>query len=268
MSVHVACLICGAGTRESFRATVLKHHEASYRQCSDCGFLYAARPDWLKEAYSSAIARADTGLVQRNLAIADKLTAILSAFLDQRGRFLDMAGGTGLLVRLMRDRGFDYFWDDGYCANVHAPGFEASAGQSDYEAVTAFEALEHMEDPMAFVADALARTKTRTLIFTTELHDGVAPPADWWYYTFPTGQHIAFFSEQTLSRMGQRLGCTLVSSRGMHTLSARAFSQRKYSLVLRSLRRYYGWRVHRSLASRTDSDHRELLARVDNHADE
>lgn len=259
MTKSPACPICAGSTREAFRATVLRIHEASYRHCPDCGYLYADRPYWLKQAYSSAIASADTGLVARNLEISDKLNAVLCAFFDIHGRFLDLAGGTGLLVRLMRDIGFDYFWEDSYCANIHAVGFDARPEEHDFEAATAFEAIEHMEDPLAFVADALARTRTRTLIFSTELHDGTPPPGDWWYYAFATGQHIAFFSRKTLEQIGQRLKCRLVSYRGMHVLSAQSISEWKYRFVLRYLRGSYRRRVRRALTGRMDSDHQAML---------
>jgi len=259
MVENPACKICGGTTREAFRHRVLGATEASYRHCAACGFLFAFQPDWLDRAYSTAIATADTGLVARNLDIADKLAAILYAFFDIRGRFLDLAGGTGLLVRLMRDRGFDYYWHDPHCANVLAAGFEAPREET-FEVVSAFEALEHMEDPVAFVADALNRSRTRTLVFATELHDGTPPPPDWWYYAFGTGQHIAFFARRTLERVAERLGCRVVSARGMHLMSARSIGQREYNFAMRkAMRAWYRWRVRRALPSRIEADHRLLL---------
>lgn len=260
MNTGAACPICTASTREAFRATVLKIHEASYRHCRNCGYLYADSPYWLDQAYTSAIARADTGLVARNLEIADKLNVVLCAFFDVRGRFLDLAGGTGLLVRLMRDMGYDYHWEDAYCQNMHAAGFESLADDRAFEAVTAFEAVEHMQDPMAFISEALARTRTRTLIFSTELHDGSPPPLDWWYYTFNTGQHIAFFSRDTLEQVGRQLGCKLVSAQGIHVLSAQPLAEWKLRFALHRLRSYYRRRIRHTLTSRTDSDHQALIA--------
>jgi len=36
-------------------------------------------------------------------------------------------------------------------------------------------------------------------IFTTELFEGTPPaPSHWWYYSFETGQHIAFFQRRAL----------------------------------------------------------------------
>lgn len=261
MSEPIACPVCAAASREAFSATVLGTHQATYRSCPQCEFVFVHQPHWLDQAYSDAIACADTGLVARNLKLADRLASVLVACFDPHGAYLDAAGGTGLLARLMRDRGFDYFWSDRYSANIHARGFEADPAGKDFEAVTAFEALEHMTDPVAFVADALSRTRSRTLLFSTELHGGAPPPTDWWYYAFATGQHISFFSRRTLERIGERLDCTLHSARGLHLLTGKAVSARRYGLAAGALRPWYRWQAARSLPSRVDSDHQQILRR-------
>jgi hypothetical protein len=254
------CGICGSMMSEAFRATVLERYEACYVHCGSCGLLQAHSPHWLEHAYSEAITRADTGLVQRNLKVADRLTAVLYRFFDKHGRFLDLAGGTGLLVRLMRDRGFDCYWEDPYCSNVHAVGFGAAAEDCGFEAASAFEALEHMVDPMAFLAAAVARTRTRTLVFTTELHAGAPPPPDWWYYAFPTGQHIAFFSPRALEVAAQRLGCRFYSDGFLHTITARPMNMRVYRRAQRWARRFWIWRARQAMDSLTETDHRAALA--------
>jgi len=119
--------------------------------------LQTEEPYWLEEAYDSAIAVTDTGLVQRNIGIAGKLASMLYFSLDIRGRCLDIAGGYGMLVRLMRDFGFDFYWEDKYCDNILAQGFEASNLDNDFDAVTAFEVLEHVHDPVGFVKEVMGR---------------------------------------------------------------------------------------------------------------
>jgi hypothetical protein len=57
----------------SFTAKVLRKHLARYEVCDACGFLRAHEPYWLDEAYSSAIAAADTGLVARNYSLQQSL---------------------------------------------------------------------------------------------------------------------------------------------------------------------------------------------------
>lgn len=97
-----------------FSAQVLGKYPADFERCASCGFLRIVNPHWLEEAYSGAIAATDTGLVARNIDVARKLAVFLYFVLPGRGagRFLDVAGGYGMLTRLMRDYGFDFYWSD------------------------------------------------------------------------------------------------------------------------------------------------------------
>jgi hypothetical protein len=135
----VSCPICLTITKPAFAAKVLGKYEAAYNICGGCGYLYVINPHWLKEAYSSAISATDTGLVVRNILTASKIACFLYGVLGERGQghFLDVAGGYGMLTRLMRDFGFDFYWDDKYCANLFARGFEYREGREACRAVTA-----------------------------------------------------------------------------------------------------------------------------------
>ena len=250
------CPICTGPRRALFRKTFLGRHEAPLDWCAACGFLQVRAPFWLAEAYDTAIAALDTGLVARNLGIANRLAGLLPLLGDTTGPFLDAGGGIGLLVRLMRDRGFDFRWSDAHAANLLARGFTLGAGEAAV-AVTAIEVLEHCVDPVGFVAEVLAVAGTRTLIFTTETYAGT-PRCDWWYLAPEGGQHIAFFRQDTLAALGARLGLALHSYRGLHMLTDRAIAARAY-------RWRTGWlapRIARSArGSLVASDHALLLAR-------
>ena len=93
-----------------FDAEVLNKYPAQYDVCTECEFLRARQPHWLDEAYSSAIAAADTGLVMRNISLASKVASTLYWVFGERGKgqYLDAAGGYGMLTRMMRDLGFDF----------------------------------------------------------------------------------------------------------------------------------------------------------------
>lgn len=214
------CAVCGARQKAAFRANVLKKYEAVYNRCGECGFLQAENPYWLEEAYSDAIATADTGLVQRNISISRTLASLLYFGMDPKGAYIDVAGGYGMLVRLMRDFGFDFYWDDKYCQNLLAKGYESTNTSEAITAITAFEVLEHLLSPVDFVAEQMKKFNTRTLIFTTELYLGnEAPSKDWWYFAFPTGQHISFYQKQTLQKIAEKLGTRYYQIGGMHIFS-------------------------------------------------
>lgn len=215
------CPICAAPRREVGTRVFLDAYPAPLDFCGACGFLQVRNPHWLAQAYSQAITALDTGLVARNLRIAATLAGLLPVF-GQGGAYLDQGGGVGLLVRLMRDRGFDFRWGDTHADNMLARGFELAPG-ARCVAVTAIEVLEHLEDPIEFVTQALAQAGARTLIFTTELYSG-DPPDDWWYYAEEAGQHIGFYRRDTLAAIGRRFGLALYSHGGLHVLTDRQIS--------------------------------------------
>jgi hypothetical protein len=247
----------------SFAAKVLHKHVAQYEVCDGCGFLRAHEPHWLDEAYSSAIAAADTGLVARNVSLAAKLAGALYWGLGERGAgsYLDAAGGYGMLTRLMRDMGFDFYWADKYCENLLAPGFEYKPELGACRAVTAIEVLEHLTDPAAFIEETLSATGADALLFTTELYQGAPPDPDaWWYYTFATGQHIGFFQRRTLQVLGARLGLQLASANGLHVLSKKPVNERLLAMATgRWATRVTPWWMRRTLGSKTVSDHQMIL---------
>lgn len=206
----VNCRLCGGEAQLHFSAKVLKKHDANFCYCAACDHVFAQDPHWLEEAYSDAIVKTDTDIAVRNIFTSLRLAAILYfAFGDKgRGHYADVAGGYGLLVRLMRDLGFNYFWSDPYAENLFARGFEYSAALGNCTVISAVEVLEHTLNPEAFLKENLATHGADTIVFTTMLFADDQPPAarQWGYYSLDTGQHIAFFSKKGLEKLGQRLG--------------------------------------------------------------
>ena len=253
------CPICDAERENAFQMTLLGVHKVAYYRCRSCGFLQTEQPWWLEEAYSRAIAVLDTGLVRRNVEMASKLTRLLGTTRDVRGHFVDLAGGTGLLTRLMRDRGFDFRWHDPHCENVHAPGFEVLDDGHPTEAVTAIEVLEHLADPHQFIQQAIDRHHPQLLVFTTVLFEGEPPPPTWWYYLPNTGQHISFYQRSTLQRLADRSGLHFASYHQIHVMAREPIT----ALTLRFLMGKWGWLVDRRLRRRLSSLTRTDLATLE-----
>jgi hypothetical protein len=229
------CTICGAETRLSHRATVLSRYEVAYLYCSQCGLLQTEPPRWLDEAYSDAIALSDTGLLTRNIAVAMRLTALLTFAFPRDVRCVDAGGGYGVLTRLMRDVGFDFYWTDPFCANLFAKGFEADHAGGSFSVITAFEVMEHLHDPIAFIRQAMAKYQGAAFAFSTQLFDGSPPPLDWPYYSFETGQHVSFYQRRTLQQIADTLGMRLYSSGNFHLITSHSVSPALYRVSMSRL---------------------------------
>ena len=208
-----ACRVCSHPATPIFRGRVLDH-DVQYFDCPHCGYVQTERPHWLAQAYSRAINSVDTGILWRNRVNAGRVAMTLLVLGRLRGRVVDFAGGYGILVRLLRDVGIDAYWQDRYCENLVAPGFESDGSASDL--LTAFEVFEHLVDPLAELREMLALAPA--VLISTEIVPTPGPPDPHWWYLGPEhGQHIGFFRPSTLQHLARTLGCHVVSDgRSLH----------------------------------------------------
>jgi hypothetical protein len=212
------CKICENSTSILAKSPVLNKYEVEYYSCSYCGFIQTESPYWLDEAYSSAIARSDIGLIGRNIKLSNFCSAFIPIFCSHGEPFLDYGGGNGMFVRLMRDNGFEFYWQDIHASNQFAEGFEALPGQR-FTLLTAFEVFEHLPQPLEVIADMF--NYSDTLIFTTRLLPRWnIKPNEWWYFTPDTGQHVSLYSRESLEMIAKKFNVQL-SSNGisLHILS-------------------------------------------------
>ncbi|CAG0933548.1 class I SAM-dependent methyltransferase [Geobacter sp.] len=218
----MTCVVCGQGSAEFGRATMLGRYPVRYFRCVACGFIQAREPYWLHEAYGEAIKRSDVGLVRRNSRLATVTGAVITAFFDRGARFLDYGGGYGLLARMMRDKGYDFYRWDKHCENLFVQDFEAGdTDQGSFALVTAFEVFEHLPAPLDDIGEMLRFS--RNILFTTELVPDPPPSPDkWWYYGLEHGQHVSFYTRKSLAAIAERFSLNLCTNgRSLHLLTER-----------------------------------------------
>ena len=135
-----------------------------------------------------------------------------------------------MFVRMMRDKGFDFYWHDKYASNQFAAGFQASPDKR-FSLLTAFEVFEHLPRPIEMIEEMFRFSEI--LIFSTRLmpHWRVKPK-DWWYFSLDTGQHVSFYSRESLMLIAKRFNVEF-SSNGisLHVLSPRAIPE----IILKAL---------------------------------
>ena len=170
-----------------------------------------------------------------------------------------------MLTRIMRDYGFDFYWEDKYCENLVAPGFGYNKDFGACRAVTAIEVLEHVVDPINFISESLRCGNANTIIFTTELYEGSPPkPDDWWYYSFSTGQHIGFFQHRTLEVIANKLGLNFTSASGIHIISDKKINKFSLRLVANSyLSLFTPIFIRKRLGTKTLLDHELMIKKID-----
>lgn len=229
-SFSVHCKICQAQSSFFGETDVLRKHRVQYFRCEECGFIQTEEPYWLAEAYSSAIANQDVGIMQRNLMNCEVTSAVLNLLFPNASSCIDFGGGHGILVRLMRDRGFNFFWSDLHATNDYARGFESQEG-SAFDFLAAFEVLEHLSDPVPELSNLMDISDNVFVSTCTVPEPAPALPA-WWYYVPTSGQHISFYTKKSLSFLAERFGRHLLSAGPYHLFSKDSHSALRYRLAV------------------------------------
>jgi len=201
----MVCKICHEENKEIFTAKVLNKYDVKYYYCGKCGFLNTEEPYWLNEAYESPINVSDTGIMKRNISFSALTLNIIYYFFNCHKIYLDFASGYGIFVRLMRDLGLDFKWQDNFSQNLLARGFEYSDKDFEIELITAFEVFEHFANPLEEIERMLKISKN-ILFSTMLLPEDIPEPGKWWYYSFNHGQHISFYSKKTFQFIAKKYG--------------------------------------------------------------
>ncbi len=222
------CKIYHKETHFAFKAEILGKYVISYYNCPHCNFTQTEQAYWLKESYNNPINITDTGLVQRNLLCSRITRSLIRLFFNKKASYLDMAGGYGLFVRLMRDKGYNFYWKDLYAPNLLSAGFEyASHNPETIELITSFESFEHFDDPLKELEEMF--TVSKNIFFSTLLKPTDIPDKDWWYYAFEHGQHISFYSGKTLKFIAEKYHLHFYSNgKDFHLLTEKAISAFKW----------------------------------------
>ena len=211
MLFKMKCKICNHDVGVLFKTKVLNKYDVEYFKCTHCSFIQTENPYWIDESYSSAITQLDIGLANRNYDLAKKTSLIINTFFNKKANFIDFAGGYVLLVRLMRDNGFNFFRQDKYCDNLFAKHFDITdASIQKFELATAFEVFEHLANPMQEIDEILSYSNS--ILFSTVLQPSEnVNPSNWWYISPEIGQHIALYHYDSLKIIADLKGLNLYS---------------------------------------------------------
>ena len=232
------CKVCNSESAYFADSEILNKYKIKYYKCDKCGFIQTEEPYWLNEAYSDVINKSDIGYVGRNLILSKVTTSIINLFFSKTGIFLDYGAGYGLFVRLMRDIGFDFYWQDNYCENIFANEFETdNAGTSNFELVTGFELFEHFLNPIEEI-EKILRYSRNILVSTFLIPQNNPKPGNWWYYGLEHGQHISIYSYESMKYIAGKYRLNLYSNKkNLHLFTEKKINPLMFKYV--SLKNIY-----------------------------
>jgi hypothetical protein len=221
------CKICEQECNYIFEKNVLLKYSVKYHQCSNCGFIQTDKVFWLKEAYENAITSLDIGILERNKFLLEKITQIIDTLFPKSQIYLDFAGGYGLFVRSMRDRGYNFFRQDYFCENIFAKHFDLEdISERTYDVVTAFEVFEHLDHPLKEILKIAKYSEN--IIFSTDIvPSNVKEIENWVYIAHETGQHIAFYTQKSLEIIAEKLGKKYYRNGNVHLFTNEIFATKK-----------------------------------------
>ena len=236
----------------------MQKYSVEYFQCPRCEYIQTENPYWLEEAYNSPINVSDTGMIMRNLWFRNVAATTIFFLFDYKGKFLDYGGGYGVFVRMMRDVGFDFYWQDKYTENLFAQGFEFTETEKlPIELLTCFEAFEHFVDPLAEFENLLCIS--RNILLSSEFVPEPLPsPSEWWYYGVEHGQHIGFYQKKTFLYLAERYNLNFyTNSQNIHLLTEKQFLAPTFKLITK-VSKYITPFIQKRMQSLTWKDSKKL----------
>ena len=228
----MTCPICESNASAYCSAEILGKYDVQYLRCSQCQYIFLDAPYWLEEAYGSAITKLDIGLITRNEFMVPLVKAVINKWFNPDSRFIDYGGGYGMLVRMMRDRGFDYYRQDIYCDNLYAESFDIKdVDPFKADILTAFEVFEHLVDPVAELKKMLMLSDA--VLFSTEVQPFAdVTPESWWYFIPETGQHVSLYSRKSLQALADQFGLYYNwNEQNIHLYSRKKISNRAFKAI-------------------------------------
>ena len=241
---------------------MLQKYWGEYYKCERCGFLQIFDHPWLNESYSSAITSLDIGLLRRNIEYGPRVKVLIDHLITREyNKYLDYGGGYGLFVRLMRDRGFDFYRYDMYCENIFANSFDYNVKDSHdgrFDLLTAFEVFEHISNPIEELK--LMLDLSENIFFSTELQPKGENIENWSYLLPEIGQHISFYSCSSLQYLAKKFGFNFYTDgKYFHLFTKRKISSLKFNLLTRRKISSLFWFLSINSKSLLETDYKKLI---------
>lgn len=210
----IQCRLCQKKAEFIFHKKILGKLDVEYFHCASCRSLQTEEPYWLEEAYQSINEQFDTGQFIRSLINAAFVGAIHSHLNLGNNHIVDYGCGSGLTARIMRDIGINAFGYDAYSSPRLLMGFKKN-GLEKASLINLCEVVEHFPNPKASF-EHIFSCNPDVIVIQTELFDG--QNEEWAYLAQEHGQHVFFYSIDSMSYIADLYEMNLVCINGFMVL--------------------------------------------------
>lgn len=203
----IKCRLCEQPSTFQFSKTILGKYDVSYFECTHCKSLQTEEPYWLGEAYGEDAEKYDTAKASRTLENFFNLPSLFDCLnINKTKPCVEWGGCGGLLTRLLRDIGYNFFCYDLHLKSEFAQGFQWQKKNGKVYVVTAFEVAQFFTNPIIEWQKVFSLSPEWVICSTTIYEkQGVS----WPYLSAQNGQHIFFYSEFAIATIAARFGYTV-----------------------------------------------------------
>lgn len=210
------CPICGSSAELKYE---IPFYYGKYMgrlfECENCRFLFVSNPSWLAESYRHHDpATTDVGSCKRSLNAARTVILMKRAgLLKKTSKILDYGSGYGLTVNLLSDKGYRIVGYDKYRKPVFGYynisfGEDADIPEDPVDLILAIEVFEHLTDPIHEMSGLFSILRSSSILYaTTNTYDPQKHNENWDYIRDVPGQHVSFYSKESLNYIAELYGC-------------------------------------------------------------
>lgn len=203
----IKCRLCDGESKWVFSKTLFENLIVGFYQCEKCQSLETENPYWLDRSYADTTLIPDIRTLQRVMRMKSLVYYLFIILrMSNSDAILDWGGGNGMLVRLLRNMGVDSYLLDAYVKNYYAVGYEHKDGRK-YKMITAFQVLEHFNEPAKELNDIL-KLEPQYFLITTGLYTSQGPN---WEYLNAYGRHIFIYSDKARRYIAHRHGYHIIT---------------------------------------------------------